>query len=191
MSVTLPTVPTSGGNAAPEASKPAAAAPVAAEEDADVVKIPLEGFITGLIGAATIAVWFLILDIIQKRPLYTPTVLGTFLFKGKGALSSPETLSISFELVMLYTWVHVLIFVVIGGVASRLMRLAARNPEYGFGLILMLVVFLCGFQAVCMVAAEDVLRALAWPAVFVGNLLAAGAMGAYLWKKHPNFTFLM
>jgi hypothetical protein len=33
-----------------------------------------------------------------------------------------------------------------------------------------------------------VLRALAWPAVLLGNLLAAAAMVGYFWRRHPNLT---
>ena len=32
-------------------------------------------------GAATIAIWFAVLDVVSGRPLYTPTVLGTALFR--------------------------------------------------------------------------------------------------------------
>ena len=34
--------------------------------------------------------------------------------------------------------------------------------------------------------AAPVLQALTWPAVIVGNLLAAGVMAAYLWRRHPS-----
>ncbi len=48
----------------------------------DDSRVYLEGIIAGVIGAATIAIWFLILDTIDSRPLYTPSVLGTVLFGG-------------------------------------------------------------------------------------------------------------
>ena len=32
-----------------------------------------EAIVTGLLGAATIMIWFLILDVVNGRPLYTPT----------------------------------------------------------------------------------------------------------------------
>jgi hypothetical protein len=35
-----------------------------------------EGLITGMVGAAAVAVWFLITDLIQGRPLSTPSILG-------------------------------------------------------------------------------------------------------------------
>jgi hypothetical protein len=68
-----------------------------------------EGIVAGLLGAATIAIWFFIVDVIQGRPFYTPTVLGTALFRGRTGLSSPESLPASFELVLWFTWVHVLV----------------------------------------------------------------------------------
>ena len=37
-----------------------------------------------------------------------------------------------------------------------------------------------------MLFAEPVLRALTWPAILLGNLLAAGVMGAYLVRRHPR-----
>jgi hypothetical protein len=147
-----------------------------------------EGIVAGLLGATTIAVWFLILDAIQGRPLYTPTVLGTALFRARAGLAAPESLPPSFELVLWFTWVHVLVFVVLGVVAALLLRLAERDPNFGFGILLFLVVFMFGFIGVSMVFAEEVLHALAWPAILIGNLLAAGVMAWYFWRRHPQLT---
>ncbi len=43
-----------------------------------------------------------------------------------------------------------------------------------------------GFIGAAFVFAEAVLKALIWPAVLLGNLLAAAAMGGYFWHRHPN-----
>ena len=147
-----------------------------------------EGIVAGLLGAATIAIWFLILDAIQGRPLNTPTVLGTALFRARAGLTAPERLPASFELVLWFTWVHVLVFVVLGGTAAVLLRLAERDPNFGFGILLFLAVFMFGFIGVSMMFAEEVLHALSWPAILVGNLLAAGAMAWYFWRRHPQLT---
>jgi hypothetical protein len=160
----------------------------AVAQSADLSQTYQEGIIAGALGAATIAVWFLIVDILAGRPLYTPTVLGTALFRGGAGLAAPETLPISFEMVMIFTWVHFLVFGVVGGIAARLLAVAESTPNMGFGLVLLFVVFEFGFVAVTMVFAEPVLRALAWPAVLVGNLLAAGAMTYYFWRRHPNLV---
>src|SRR5438094_265370 len=41
-----------------------------------------EGIIAGLIGAAVVAVWFLILDVARGRPFLTPTILRAAVFFG-------------------------------------------------------------------------------------------------------------
>ena len=145
-----------------------------------------EGFAAGLLGAATIALWFLILDTVAGRPLHTPTILGTAIFRGGQGLASPETVPVSLEMVVLYTWVHALVFCVIGGVAARLLAVAERQPNAGFGILLLFVVFEFGFLMVTLLFAEPVLRVLTWPAILGGNLLAAAAMGAYFWRRHPT-----
>ena len=145
-----------------------------------------EGITGGLLGAATIAVWFLIIDVLDGRPFYTPTVLGTALFRGGAGLDHPDTLAPSFEMVLCFTWVHALAFAAIGGVVARLLAFAERTPNVGFGFVLLFVVFEFGFVAVTTVFAEDVLSSLAWPSVLGGNLLAAAVMGAYFWRHHPD-----
>jgi hypothetical protein len=152
----------------------------------EISRLYLEGIVAGVIGAATIAIWFLILDTVNGRPLYTPTVLGTALFRRGEGLASPESLPISFEMVLLYTWVHGLVFAVIGGVASRLLQLAERNPNLGFGILLLFVVFEFGFLSATTLVEGRILQALAWQAILLGNLLAAAAMAGYFWRRHPN-----
>jgi hypothetical protein len=154
----------------------------------DLSRVYQEGIVAGTLGAATIAVWFLILDTLSGRPFYTPTVLGSALFHGGAGLDSPETLPISFEMVVSFTWVHFLVFGVIGGIASHLLALVERTPNTGFGIILLFVVFGFGFVAAAMVVAEQVLAALAWPAILLGNLLAAAVMVLYFRRRHPNLT---
>src|SRR5439155_4873572 len=102
---------------------------VGTHSSSDVGKLYQEGIVAGVLGAAAIALWFLILDTIQGRPLYTPTVLGTALFKAGHGLESPQTLAVSFDMVLVVTWVHLLIFAVVGGLASRLLALAEERPN--------------------------------------------------------------
>ena len=144
-----------------------------------------EGLVAGLVGAATIALWFLILDSLSGRPLYTPTVLGTALFRRGGTTPLSEILP-NLEMVLMFTWVHGLVFVAIGGIGARLLALAERNPNLGFGILMLFVFFECGFVVGAMFFAEPILHALAWPAVLVANILAAAAMGGYFWLRHPN-----
>ena len=152
----------------------------------DLTRLYQEGLIAGLVGAATVAIWFLIIDSIQGRPLYTPTVLGAALFH-RGAAPWLDAVP-NFEMVLMFTWVHGLAFIVIGGIVARLLALAERQSNLGFGILMLFVFFEFGFVAAAMVFAEPVLHALAWPAVLVANMLAAAAMGGYFWVRHRNLS---
>lgn len=147
-----------------------------------------EGLLAGIVGAATIALWFLLVDLVRGQPFFTPTVLGTALFRGGEGLDAPQTLAVDFEMVLTFTWVHVLAFLVIGVAAARLLGLAEQNPSYGFGIVLLFVIFEFGFLLACSVFAEQVLQAVAWPAVLIGNLIAAAAMASVFWWRHPRLV---
>ena len=148
----------------------------------------LEGIRAGLVGASIIALWFLIVDTIAGRPLYTPTVLGAALFHGGAGFAAGQAVRPSLELVAGFTWVHYLIFMLIGVGAARLMALAERNPNLGFGIVLFFAVFEFGFLLASMIFAQDMLLRLAWPAVVVGNLLAAAGMSWVLWRAHRQLA---
>jgi hypothetical protein len=145
----------------------------------------LDGLIAGLVGAAVIAIWFLFLDTVSGLPFYAPTVLGTALFVGAEDLASTEGVQLSLKLTLMYTWVHVLVFVVLGEIAACLLLLTGKNPNLGFCLLLF-VILEFGFVGTAFVFAEPVLDQLDWPAVLLGNFLAAAAMTCYLRLRQPN-----
>jgi hypothetical protein len=149
-------------------------------------RIYQDGIVAGILGAATVAVWFFIIDLLNGRPLYTPTVLGTALFRRGAALSSLEAMPPSLDMVLMFTWVHGLAFAAVGGIASRLLAMAERNPSIGFGILLLFVVFEAGFTVVAMLFAAPILKALTWPAVLVANVLAAAVMVGYFRLRHPQ-----
>jgi hypothetical protein len=149
-----------------------------------------DGIIAGLIGASTIALWFLALDVVRGRPLYTPTLLGTALLRGPAAVASARNLSISLPVVLFFTLVHGLAFLGIGLAGQRLLQLAEKDANYGFGVVLLSIIFLSGFLFVSLIFAAEILHALSWPAVLAGNLLALGAMSVYFRRQHPAFKML-
>jgi hypothetical protein len=163
-----------------------ASVPRAGTSMSGVARLYQDGIVAGVLGAATIAVWFLILDTINGRPLFTPSVIWTALFRGAQEMEAPESMPISFDMVLVTTWLHFLVFTVIGGAASRLLGFAEERPNLGFGVVLLFVVFEFGFIVVAMAFAQPVLDALTWPAILVGNLLAALVMAVYFWRRHPN-----
>jgi len=175
-----------GGN-----DHPAVLSPASLAERAPAAANPYqEGMVAGLLGAAVIALWFLVLDALTGRPLYTPTVLGTLLFRHGQLGQGPglATLTPSLEMVLMFTWVHALVFLILGVGASWLIRLAETNPHFGFGLLLFSVFFEFGFLAVAMIFAEPVLHVMTWPSILIGNLLAFAVMAAYFRRHHRTRT---
>jgi hypothetical protein len=154
--------------------------PVATLSDSS--RIHQEGIIAGVIGAVTVAVWFLVLDVIAGRPLSTPALLGTALFHRGTAVPLP---GVSLEMVLMFTWVHGLVFVALGGVASWLLAQVERHPSFGFGVVMLFVIFQFGFMVIAMLFARPVLVALGWPAILGANLLAAATMATYFFWRHP------
>lgn len=149
----------------------------------DTSRIYQEGIVAGVIGAATVAVWFLVLDTLSGRPLSTPTLLGATLFRRGAAVAVP---GVSLEMVLMFTWVHGLVFVALGGIASWLLAQAERHPSFGFGVLMLFVIFQFGFMVVAMLFASPILVALGWPAILGANLLAAATMTAYFFWRHPS-----
>jgi hypothetical protein len=147
------------------------------------VAVLRDGTIAGLLGAATIMVWFLVLDTFAGRPLHTPTVLGSVLLGHD--VAEIETMPVSLPVVLFYTVIHALAFSAVGYVAAWLFAVAERHPPWIFGLLLFFILFFCAFLAVPIVTEPGVFRVVTIPRILAGNLLAAAAMGRYLWRRHP------
>jgi hypothetical protein len=152
----------------------------------DAAALYRDGIVAGVLGAFGIALWFLLLDTLSGRPLWTPSVLGTVLFRRGASLEALETLPVSVDMVLMFTWVHILVFVVLGGIVARLVDHAERHPSAGFGVLLLFVVFQFGFIAVATVFATPVLRVLSSWSILVANLLAAAVMAGYFRWRHPQ-----
>ena len=152
------------------------------------IKLSQEGIIAGTCGAATITLWFVLLDVWAGHPLYTPTMLGTALFKGTSGLLPAAPGEVSLGMVGAFTALHWLVFELLGALASVLLVLAEHNPNLGFGVLLCFVLSTDGLMGGAMMFAEPVLHAFAWQSVLIGHLVAAGAMGGYLWRRHAHMV---
>ncbi|MGE5213443.1 MAG: hypothetical protein ACM3NN_07110 [Nitrospirota bacterium] len=146
----------------------------------------LDGAVAGLIGAAIVAVWFLFMDAVTRLPLYTPTVLGEGLFLREQVLTSNAEEQVSLKLTLMYSWVHGMVFVVLGVIAAYLLLLPKRKLHFGIALLALFVILELGFVGTAFVVAKPVLDELAWSIVLVGNFLAAAGMASYLSLRHGN-----
>lgn len=145
-------------------------------------RIIRDGLVAGLIGAVSVAAWFLLVDLIAGRAFYTPAVLGSAAFFG---LRDPSTVTVGVQPVVMYTMMHLLLFVFAGLLASASIAEAEREPPFLWLLAEFFIVFEVGFYAVVGLLFAPLLAALAWTNVAAGNLIAAGSMGYYLWTVRP------
>lgn len=145
-------------------------------------RIIREGMIAGAIGAASVAIWFLVIDLIAGRILYTPAALGSAVFL---QAESPETISMSAGIIAGYTVFHVLGFIAVGVLAAAIVLRAEAEPSLLLGAVLLFVTLEAFAIGLIAILAAWLLDTIGWWTVAAANLIAAVAMGTYLWRAHP------
>jgi hypothetical protein len=146
-------------------------------------RILREGFVAGTIGAAAVAVWFLLVDMLNGRPFFTPAMLGSAVF---WQATDPSQVVIEYSRIIGYTMIHVSAFVVVGVMAAALAAEVEVAPPTLFLVVIAFCFFEVGFYILVAILARPILGALAWWNVAIGNGIAALAMGFYLWREHPK-----
>ncbi len=136
----------------------------------------------GLIGAGAVAIWFLLVDIVEGRAFSTPALLGSVAFWG---VRDAAAVVISFQTVAAYTVIHCLAFVMVGVIVSRLLSDAEKEPSVLVVLLQLFIGFEFGFHATSALVFTSLSAQLAWFNVAIANLIAAGAMGYYFWRERP------
>jgi hypothetical protein len=145
-----------------------------------------DGVIAGLLGAAGVALWFLVVDMIAGHPFFTPDFLGRAVFGvlGRGIENHGTTF-----FVVAYSVFHIVAFVVVGCIASVLITGVRKAPQFTAGLALFFAVFEVGFYFLAlMLSSANVMGSLAWYQIGAANLVASGLMGGYLLQRHPEFA---
>jgi hypothetical protein len=145
-----------------------------------------EGVVVGLIGAVVVAGWFLLIDIVAGRILFTPAALGSVIFHGATGEAAVQMDAVT---ILGYTGLHLAAFFFTGLLAAAVVALAEdRHPYILLGGVLLFVTFETFFVGVLTIVAQWLLDVIPWWSIAVGNLLAAVAMGYYLWTRHPRLA---
>ena len=142
-----------------------------------------DGLFAGVIGGGLVALWYLLLDTVGGRPLFTPALLGSVLFKGA---SDAVGVQIEPQVVAWYTAVHFLAFLGMGIVTSWLATQFERFPTVGVAILFLFVIFETFFFIFAFTAGKAVLGTLGLWTIAVANLLAAAGMALYLVRRHPE-----
>jgi hypothetical protein len=144
-------------------------------------RILYEGILVGLAGAAAVAVWFFLYDLATATPFRTPALLGAVLFEG---LRDTATLTIAPGIVLKYTAVHGLVFLVFGVAAAGLFALAERDRHVLFGVFMLFCCFEVAVFLAMMVLGSWLFNTLHPWAILGGNLVAALVMLGILFRDH-------
>jgi hypothetical protein len=142
-----------------------------------------EGIITGLIGACVVAGWFLFTDLLQGRPLSTPSVLGQVILYGiREPVVSPPIMGPTIA----YTLLHFGAFALFGVAATWMIHLAMTSPLARFGLMIMAVVFELFFIMMTYAVFTGTSFLFPWWSVLAANTLSLLAMSYTLFRRHPG-----
>ena len=142
-------------------------------------QIVRDGAIAGVLGAATVSLWFLLFDFSRGRLFETPALLAAVLFHGTVRMPT-------LPLVAEYTIVHVFAFVGFGVVSAVLLEAAERNRALLPSLLILLAAFEGLFVSLVALLGPEFQGTLSWWSVLVGNLLATAVMVGYFFARHPQ-----
>ena len=143
----------------------------------------VEGVIGGTIGAVAVAVWFLCIDASMGQPFRTPALLGATFFEG---LRDPAALHTTACVVLEYTVLHWVAFVVFGLVTAGLLAAADRDPRLLFVVFMLFCCFEVFALGLISVLAERLFEVLAWWTLVLANLFAGLIMLAFFFRRHRS-----
>ena len=142
-----------------------------------------EGLATGLLGAAIVAVWYIVWDAVTGRPLHTFNVLGRIFLQGD---VNPGSRALDPEAVAGFLIVHLAIFLLVGMGLAILAHLASRKPALRMGVWIGLVVGFCWLTGLTYMLSVSTADRLPLFEVFGGGVLGIAAMAWLLWRHHPR-----
>lgn len=163
----------------PASPSTSSAPPADTETTGDIL---YDAFYGAAIGGATIALFFLVVDSFQGRPMFTPSLLGQALFEGADPASVTE---MRLDMVAYFTIVHLVSFLVLGLVISYLCRVtgvAKTNLPVVTGVVF--VILTVAFFAGDFLLMPGVAAVVGIPYVLAANFLTAVAMGVFLRRAH-------
>lgn len=141
-----------------------------------------QAFYGGAVGGAVVALFFLVVDSLAGRPLYTPSLLGEVLFTD----ADPAMVgTVRLDMVAYYSGVHLASFLLLGAFVSYLRRatgLSKGNLPVMTGLIF--VVLTVGFLVGDLLVLQGVADVIGIPMILSANFITALTMALFL-RKAP------
>jgi hypothetical protein len=144
----------------------------------------MQGLFAGLIGYATVVVFFGVLNAIEGRsPFFTVAALGAALFEG---VRDPAQVTVAPGSVFAYNGLHLVLFLVVGQVGSWLVYATERHHSLWYVIFfLVLAGFIYGLTITGVFGAE-IAHAVPWWSVVAANVAWVAAVAGYFWWSHPR-----
>ena len=146
-----------------------------------------EGLIVGVIGYASVAVFYSAFDLLAARgSLHTVNMLGKCVFRG---LRNPAVLGLPMQVDLtataLYNGFHLLMSLVIGLIVTGLVKYSNRGPSQAR---MALFTIVAGFVVTIITVGQltnSIRPLLPWWSIVVANVFAVLLPSVYLLRKHP------
>lgn len=143
-----------------------------------------ETFYGGAIGGSILALFFVVVDVLQGQALFTPSAVGTAFFTEASASSNAE---IRLDMVAYFSIVHLAAFLLIGfGLAIAYRRLGAYARRPTLMAALTFAVLTGGFAAAGALFAPGVIGVIGLPWIAAANLLTAIGLVAFMEWAHRD-----
>ena len=138
----------------------------------------------GTLGGCAVALFFLVVDVLDGRPLFTPAMLGDAMLRG---VAVEAGLQDRIYAIAYFSLVHITAFVALGAALTWLVHEVELHSQHPA--VVLLVIFLIlelGFFLATPLLLPGVIRTLGVARVFGANLLAAGTMALYFVLRHRS-----
>lgn len=142
-----------------------------------------EGLATGLVGAAIVAIWFLIVDLFAGSPLHTPAALASALLL---RAASAAEIELNVGVMAAYSILHLSAFVVVGMAFSWLVQRLQGAPEFGVRALAVLLVLEGLFIGSVGMASGWIVQEMGWVTILVANGLAVAGMSGWIWRHRSD-----
>jgi hypothetical protein len=141
----------------------------------------IEGIVVGLAGATAVAIWFLLYDLAEGVPFRTPALLAAALFHG---LRDAGALTITPGLVLEYSVVHGVAFILFGLAAAGLFALVDRDRRVLFAVFMLFCCFEVFALTMIMALGAWLFHTLPPWTIIGANLVAGLIVLAILFRVH-------
>lgn len=148
------------------------------------MRIFRHGLIAGVLGYATIAGFYALLNALSGRPLWsTAAALGQAIL---GQAGEVDIATFDPRPVLLFNGIHLATFLVIGWISAWLVSEADRHPVLWYLLFCLGIFVFSHLWAIAYAVALPVTDVVPGWSVLVAGLAAAAVMGLYLWVSDPQ-----